>query len=700
MRYLPQKVFILTLTLLSFTTINAQNKKVIDELKSKLLQQKSDTSKVNILNELAWQFTKIDRVKALAYAKEAEKISDSLAFTEGLVTSQVRIGTIAIHENDLEKAESIFLKVLATEKKENDLYGIGRAENQLGKIYYTKAQLQKAIDHYLLALEAFQADKNINASSSILNNIAVTYEKMGAYDTAMQYHIKGLSIRRKLKNPIKIAYSLSNMAALSIRLEDYSQAIDYLKESEKLLKENDHPYELSKVYTNLGISYFKKKEYPLSIEYYEKAVTINEKLGFINNNVDLYNKLAAIFYQLDDLDKAALYYNKNLAYQKEYEIENTLSETYCNLGNVAFKKEAYEEAIDYYEKGLLIAEKANDKNMLLNIKNNLSNSYLLISNKDKALELMYEYNDLKDSLYNASKSAILMNSNFHKEQMEIDLLAKDKLIAEEELMKEKIWKRGLLVLTFLLLLLFFAIFRGNKQKRKADLAIIEQQKVEKLLKNQELKSINAMMEGQESERQRIARDLHDRLGSILSMVKIHFKSVEDNIEELKNKNANIYEKANKLLDNACDEVRKISHDMASGVLTKFGLVAALEDLKETLEESKKVNVEFIAHGFENRLHGDVEITIYRIIQELISNILKHAQAKNITIQLIHKGHEMHVSVEDDGVGFDKNNMNQKTQGIGLKNIAARVDSIGGELYIDSSINNGTSITIDIPIKEI
>ena len=230
------------------------------------------------------------------------------------------------------------------------------------------------------------------------------------------------------------------------------------------------------------------------------------------------------------------------------------------------------------------------------------------------------------------------------------------------------------------------------------MATIERQKVEELLKNQELKSINAMIEGQEGERQRIARDLHDRLGSILSMVKVHFKSVEDHIEELKTSNKSQYEKANQLLDDACDEVRKISHNIASGVLTKFGLVPALEDLKGTLEESKKVKVEFIAHGLYDRLDNDVEIAIYRIIQELVSNILKHAEAENITIQIINREKDLHISVEDDGKGFDASK--KEREGMGLKNVSTRVDSLDGELYIDSMIDKGTSVSISIPNKEI
>jgi len=204
------------------------------------------------------------------------------------------------------------------------------------------------------------------------------------------------------------------------------------------------------------------------------------------------------------------------------------------------------------------------------------------------------------------------------------------------------------------------------------------------------------MLGQEEERKRISRDLHDRLGSMLAMVKNHFKSVEEDIDHLKTSNVNLYQKANKLLDEACHEVRKISQDIASGTLTKFGLTASMEDLRNTLEESKQIDVEFISHGFKDRLTLDYEINIYRIFQELISNVLKHSEASELSMQILKSKEIVNIIVEDNGIGF---NHESQIDGMGLKNVEARVLGLQGEMKIDSKINQGTTVTIDIPIKE-
>ena len=185
---------------------------------------------------------------------------------------------------------------------------------------------------------------------------------------------------------------------------------------------------------------------------------------------------------------------------------------------------------------------------------------------------------------------------------------------------------------------------------------------------------------------------------MLSMVKLHFKSVEENIQSIKENNLAMYSKANNLLDEACEEVRKIANDLTSGVLNKFGLIPALNSLKESIEGTGQLKIEVLVFGFdENRLEYNIEINLYRIIQELISNILKHAKASEVSIQLLKKEKRLNIVVEDNGIGFDVNQTKNK-KGMGLKNIESRVDSLNGEFNIDSGKGSGTTITIDIPLN--
>jgi len=205
--------------------------------------------------------------------------------------------------------------------------------------------------------------------------------------------------------------------------------------------------------------------------------------------------------------------------------------------------------------------------------------------------------------------------------------------------------------------------------------------------------MNSMIEGQEAERLRIAKDLHDSLGGLLSTVKAHFTTIQNEIEQLDA--LDLTGKTNALIDEACIEVRRISHNMMPHALSLSGLKGAIEDLGTHLQEQGySVNVEI--DNLPEALEPTKEVMIYRLIQEIISNIRKHAQASSILIQLIGHKNEVNLLVEDNGRGFTYETALAKG-GLGLKSINSRVAYLDGTIDWDTQPNNGTSLTINIPI---
>jgi signal transduction histidine kinase len=213
-----------------------------------------------------------------------------------------------------------------------------------------------------------------------------------------------------------------------------------------------------------------------------------------------------------------------------------------------------------------------------------------------------------------------------------------------------------------------------------------QKEINNLLQSQELKSVEAMLSGQDKERKRIAQDLHDRLGSILSATKMYFESVLP--EKLLSSEKG--EKACNLLDQAIDQTRLISYDLTSGVLSKFGFAAALEDLKQTVEGSGSIKMLLNLSNNSQRFTADTEINLYRIVQEAVSNILKHAEATEIKIRLNLSENQYLLSIEDNGKGFDTS---VAQTGMGLQNMLARTGKFKGDYSIKSEPGNGTHIHI-------
>ncbi|MGB3468078.1 MAG: sensor histidine kinase, partial [Cyclobacteriaceae bacterium] len=225
---------------------------------------------------------------------------------------------------------------------------------------------------------------------------------------------------------------------------------------------------------------------------------------------------------------------------------------------------------------------------------------------------------------------------------------------------------------------------------------LHKKRVMEVMRDVELQRMDAMHTAQEKEQNRIAKELHDKLGATLSTVKLYFESMEEHLTFLKEKNRERYGKAIEMLNDACEDVRSIAYKMGSEILNRFGLGAALENLHQNINSLLPLEVSITHHGLdEERLDYKYEINIFRIIQELINNASKHADATEITAQLIRKEGNLNLIVEDNGKGFNPEETGET--GLGLSSIKARVEVLKGDLRIDSGMGSGSTFIIDIPI---
>lgn len=204
-----------------------------------------------------------------------------------------------------------------------------------------------------------------------------------------------------------------------------------------------------------------------------------------------------------------------------------------------------------------------------------------------------------------------------------------------------------------------------------------------------------MVEGQEKERLRIARDLHDNLGDTLAAVKMHIGNLQLNLETSKNPKE-LLGKANELISEAYINVRSIAHERNSGVIAKQGLLPAIQKLASTISSSGGLHIEVHDFGLEKRLSNHLEITIFRIVQELVTNVIKHANASELQISLTQHEKELNIVVEDNGNGFVVGKLQEK-EGMGLGSIERRVEYLEGTMHVDSTLEKGTNIIIDIPL---
>ena len=255
---------------------------------------------------------------------------------------------------------------------------------------------------------------------------------------------------------------------------------------------------------------------------------------------------------------------------------------------------------------------------------------------------------------------------------------------------------SILIILVILVIVYISL---KNYRRKRLLALqekeLETQKNLTLLKEQEITTINAMVEGQEKERKRVAEDLHDNLGNVIATLKMHFENLRINKEKKMVNQETLYNKTEGLIDEAYQKVRNMAHAKNAGVIANQGLLVAVKLMAEKISSANTIQIEVIDYGMERRLENSLEISLFRIVQELTTNIIKHAQASHATINISQDEEDITILIEDNGMGMDTSQIDMQ-KGMGLHSIKTRIEHLDGSFTIDSMPSKGTTIIIQIP----
>lgn len=477
----------------------------------------------------------------------------------------------------------------------------------------------------------------------------------------------------------------------------------------------------------------KANEYLKQAEYYIEKKSEKKSPTLLESKVDTYITYAENLVEIGNLDEAQKKLNKAYFYL-ENKSESNLNAAYYYVKGIFYaKKNQNEEALKHFELGIKIAEKTNNLFMINRIlykqydvyfklkdypkakeileylleknplvvdkKNNyyeLAKVYEAMGDSEKAYLNIKKYNVLNDSLNKSmyQNEIIELEANFNKVENEnkITLLESQKekalIVAKNNNIKSLFF--GLISILLFIILLLFWKFNKNQKKLSFQKEINYKQALLTMENKQKLVVTNALLEGEEIERERIARDLHDGLGSMLSGLKMHLNKAEQN-ETYK------LSEISSLLDVSIKEVRNISQNLMPETLLRLGLEHALKDLCYSLS-NKESNVEFQFLVENYTIPKNKEIVIYRIIQELVNNALKYAKATEILISCTQNSKIFYITVEDNGIGFNVDEVKQNN-GMGLKNVMNRFDFLEGKIEIDSKRNKGTAIYIEIKNEE-
>lgn len=555
------------------------------------------------------------------------------------------------------------------------------------------------IDGYNLLSEYWlnqgQADSTISAVKHLLKLLpnrasiqrakAYSYygealSKLAQYEKSAQWHLKSLVDSEEINYPIGIATSLNNLGNVYWYLNDLDSALSYYEKALNISKENNEDIITAKVLGNIGLINHTQGKLQNAKIAFEEALEVKRKLNDQLEVAITLQNMGRLFQQLEEYNNARKYYTESISISKKINDHIGVIYTLQNLASLEANTNNHKTALKLLDTVLAISKENNFKEGIKDFYNLNSHVLYEMNKGGVAFENRLQYEAYKDTIANEKylekTKELELKYETEKKQNEILQLSEENLKNEATISKKNSWIKTLLFGGFSLAIIAFAGFFVFRQK----IYLKQQQKLFTTISQTELK-----------EQERISRDLHDSVGAMLATVTNQLSQVKISDDEQKNH----LKKAQQLLTKTADETRRISHNMMPEELTKFGLVNAIESTVQEVITTKKLSIDFLHYGMEERLDTIKELHIYRIVQELFQNIIKHAQATKGSLQFTKHKNEFNIIVEDNGKGFE--NSSNSGDGLGLQNIQSRVDFLNGSMNVDTKRDKGTTVNISIPL---
>ena len=623
-----------------------QSNKIIDSLKFQLKTTEVDTINAQILNDLAYYYLYQNIDSSLFYGKKA-----------------------------LTKAEKInYPKVEA------------KANLYLGNAFLFTNRYDSAHYYYKISYEIF--DSNRLNKSAIYSSLGMLYKNEGNYEQAVKIYFEGIEYDEETSNSYGKFIKLLNIANVYTIIESYQKSIDYQIEAVEISKSSDNEnikYALGTILNNIGGNYSKLEQFDKALVYFNQSLSVNlknENKKEIGRN---YNNIGAIYEKKNQLGTALDYLKKSLTIREEMADQDELIETHMELGTTYGKMSNKVMSGIHFTKALELAKKIEDKSLISEVYLAKSNIYAIQNNPKKALTSFKNYSKFRDSILEEENL-----KNINALEIKYQTEKKDKEIATQQLeLKEQeteiqakktqnnyMWGAILFLVAITTLVVF--LFK-QRQKRK-------NQELLTLKREFQIKTLESLIEGEEKERLRVAKELHDGVNGDLAAIKYKLSSLLE-------MNNNVIQEAIVMIDNSCKQVRAISHNLIPPSLENFNLLEATEVFCDNLNDViAEIEINFQHLGEAIDIPKKAEVNAFRIIQELVNNAVRHAEASHINVQISARDNTIQITVEDDGKGFDRDGI--ENGGIGLGNVQSRVDYLNATTDFISN-EQGTSYTIDI-----
>lgn len=637
------------LVLLLFITVSATKAQLsrTDSLRKLITFEKDHQKRIHMLLALANEFRTINPDSSYSIAQQLAYFADNDRNKDLKLKAELNAVYYYMMKNKVDSG------LLLSEKNISALNKMNGTDSLLAQ-YYSAAGLnlmrlnrqKDAMEHFFEALKKSEKADDKLMMVKAQHNIGWAYMELNRFTEAITHFKQAIQTSQEQKLVSKIPVTFNNIASCYGSLNQYDSVFKYGGRGVEIAHSTNNYQAEANGWFILGTAYTNQKKYREALDCYLKAKPIREKIG-------------DTFYIVSDMA--------------------VLAELYAMMNNTS-------EGLKIGKEALRIANKNNLQAKLPMIYKAIAMNYEQNGDYAAAANMYKQMNLLKDTLYeNASTQSLAeMQTKYETEK-------KERIIQQQQfnLRQKNYLIAAVTVLTLIGAFIVWLFYNRNKLKQEAKLqAAIHQQ--------QQMASA-AVLEAEEKERQRIAKDLHDGVGQMMSAAKMNLSAFENELTFANTEQQHAFERIIELVDESCKEVRTVSHQMMPNVLIKSGLAKAVAEFLDKIDQ-RVIKVNLHTEGLNERIDENTEIVLYRVMQESVNNVIKHSGAARLDIALIKDEAGIRATIEDNGKGFDTDAPGE-TAGIGLKNMRARIEYLQGTIDIDSSPGNGTLVAIHVPVKK-
>lgn len=601
--------------------------------------------------------------KALNDLREACSVAQQLGDYHSEILALTNLGTHYAMAQELDRAQSCFARSLQLSERLNDLPGTSRAYLNIGNIAYYKGNWASAVDCYMKSARLKERLNDLEGIAMIHNNIAAIYKEQKRYARSLEYYRKTAAYYETSGDSVLLAETWINEAIVGIFSGKREAGARLLHQSLRFLRTQNLPDLVLIAHTNLAFAYTEMGQYGRSLQYLKLAEQAADSLRDPHSMAFIANLYGADYFFLHNNREAIRYYTQSYELGKALGLLNEQKKALFGLYEAEQKSGNYRQALRWHE-------------LYTRVTDSLFNT-----ESQQALTALQEQYDSQEkereiTQLNGRNKTISLESRLTANQLRLSLLS-----------------GALVVLGIIVLSLFFYYRSKRQQLLLARTQERNREGIDQLMREQEIVTLETAVRAQQSERKKLAKDIHDNLGSYLATLKYQHEAVQpagDNPVLLSH-----YATTAKLIAEACAEVRTISHQMATGADFQFSLVPAVRELVNRIRTTARLRLQFYHFPDRLQLPREAELTLYKIIQEMLSNILKHAGATEVELQINQQDDLLTVLLEDNGCGFDPLAVGSK--GLGLTSIRERVDQLGAKLEINSAPGKGTTLVLILPL---